>query len=189
MEVPLPPVYLCRYLHSFVNLYTIRDNKEEQVAMLFALCTVVSFILPQPSYFPQANNMAATYLMKQRGVFYGSIYTVIMFAIMISKSLRSSFAFKIPQRSSSLFITSPTTRMISPITTSPLTAPQTIITTRLFSAKTTLSFDPSEDIRDKATSTLVIGRHSTLKSLIDKTDSYVSLESLHVSSCEFVCSI
>lgn len=43
------------------------------------------------------------------------------------------------------------------------------------SAITSLSFDPSEDIRDKATSTLVIGRHSTLKSLIDKTDAYVSL--------------
>ena len=153
------------------------------------LFVTVSSLTDLSLIFP--NIMAATYL-KQRGVFYGSIYTVMMFAIMISKSLWSSSAFafslstKIPPRSS-LFITSPTTR-ISPITTSSLTAPQTI-TTRLFSAKTTLSFDPSEDIRDKATSTLVIGRHSTLKSLIDKTDSYVSLESLHVSSCEFVCSI
>lgn len=43
-------------------------------------------------------------------------------------------------------------------------------------ASTTISFDPSIDIRDKATSTIVIGRHSTLKSrIIDQQDAYVSL--------------
>ena len=53
--------------------------------------------------------------------------------------------------------------------------------TRQYSSKlfasttTTISFDPSIDVRDKATSTLVIGRHSTLKSLIEQQDSYVSL--------------
>lgn len=45
---------------------------------------------------------------------------------------------------------------------------------RLFATKTTISFDPAIDIRDKATSTIVIGRHSTLKTLIDQQDSYVS---------------
>eukprot|EP00986_Skeletonema_menzelii_P012922 scaffold7298_cov150-Skeletonema_menzelii.AAC.22 len=43
------------------------------------------------------------------------------------------------------------------------------------STVTTISFDPSIDVREKATSTLVIGRHSTLKSLIEQQDSYVSL--------------
>lgn len=43
------------------------------------------------------------------------------------------------------------------------------------STKTTISFDPSVDVRDKATSTIVVGRHSTLKSLIEKQDAYVSL--------------
>ena len=46
---------------------------------------------------------------------------------------------------------------------------------QLFASTTTISFDPSIDVRDKSTSTIVIGRHSTLKSLIDKQDSYVSL--------------
>ncbi len=47
--------------------------------------------------------------------------------------------------------------------------------TKLFASTTTISFDPSVDVREKATSTLVIGRHSTLKSLIEQQDSYVSL--------------
>ncbi|KAL3776133.1 hypothetical protein ACHAW5_003251 [Stephanodiscus triporus] len=42
-------------------------------------------------------------------------------------------------------------------------------------ATTCLSFDPAADVRDRATSTLVIGRHSALKSLLDRTDAYVSL--------------
>ena len=46
---------------------------------------------------------------------------------------------------------------------------------QLFASTTTISFDPSVDVREKATSTLVIGRHSTLKSLIEQQDSYVSL--------------
>uniref|UniRef100_A0A7S2LAX7 Cytosol aminopeptidase domain-containing protein n=1 Tax=Skeletonema marinoi TaxID=267567 RepID=A0A7S2LAX7_9STRA len=47
---------------------------------------------------------------------------------------------------------------------------------QLFASTTTnISFDPSIDVREKATSTLVIGRHSTLKSLIEQQDSYVSL--------------
>lgn len=45
---------------------------------------------------------------------------------------------------------------------------------RLFASKTNISFDPTIDIRDKATSTIVIGRHSTLKTLIEQQDSYVS---------------
>ncbi|KAL7539444.1 hypothetical protein ACHAXR_009296 [Thalassiosira sp. AJA248-18] len=47
--------------------------------------------------------------------------------------------------------------------------------TQLSATTTSLSFDPSTDIRDKATSTIVIGRLGTLKSLVDKTDAYVSL--------------
>ena len=45
---------------------------------------------------------------------------------------------------------------------------------RLFASKTNISFDPTIDVRDKATSTIVIGRHSTLKTLIEQQDSYVS---------------
>ena len=47
--------------------------------------------------------------------------------------------------------------------------------TRLAALQTTLSFDPSTDLRDKATSTLVVGRNSALKSIVDNPDAYVSL--------------
>ena len=40
---------------------------------------------------------------------------------------------------------------------------------------TSISFDATIDVRDVATSTIVIGRHSALKTLLDRTDSYVSL--------------
>ena len=81
-------------------------------------------------------------------------YAVIMMFAMLSKVAAFSSSRRI-NVVVARFVTSTTPTQLSAITTS-------------------LSFDPSEDIRDKATSTLVIGRHSTLKSLIDKTDAYVS---------------
>ena len=70
-----------------------------------------------------------------------------------------------------LFLISNASAFARPITTSIRHQ-----STKLFaSATTTISFDPSIDVREKATSTLIIGRHSTLKSLIEQQDSYVSL--------------
>eukprot|EP00804_Cyclotella_cryptica_P027020 CCRYP_013661-RA/>CCRYP_013661-RA protein AED:0.04 eAED:0.04 QI:154/1/1/1/1/1/4/64/617 len=48
-----------------------------------------------------------------------------------------------------------------------------LISTRLLA--TTLQFDPSPSIRDAATSTILVGRHAALASVLERTDSYVSL--------------
>ena len=97
----------------------------------------------------------------QRGAYYGTIYTVIMLFAMIFKS--------------SNMIGKSRSHLVSAF--SPSTSHVKFASSTTLSAITTISFDPSNDIRDKATSTLVIGRQSTLKTLIDKTDSYVSLVS------------
>lgn len=50
-----------------------------------------------------------------------------------------------------------------------------VVSQLALSASTNISFDTSTDVRDKATSTIVVGRHSTLKQVIDRQDGYVSL--------------
>jgi len=55
----------------------------------------------------------------------------------------------------------------------PSIAIRPFISTRLLA--TTLQFDPSPSIRDAATSTVLVGRHAALSSVLARTDSYVSL--------------